>query len=139
MEEIKVGEYVRFDNGIISRVTEVMTAEEYKKQFKQPNRLLSYVRNKYCFDNRSGRWTDATIAKHSPNLIDLIEVGDYVNGKEIEQIVNMDITGYGIEERILFYDLEFPLDREIRCFHNYDIKSIVTHEQFAQIEYKVEE
>lgn len=129
MEEIKVGEYVRFDNGIISRVTEVMTAEEYKKQFKQPNRLLSYVRNKYCFDNRSGRWTDATIAKHSSNLIDLIEVGDYVNGIKVTGIM----CGY------IYLDREDIKTRLVKTLADYQIKSIVTHEQFAQIEYKVEE
>jgi len=71
---IEVGEYVRFKSGKISKVTEVRYAEDYKKQFKKPNRLLNYIKDKYWVDNQCGSWTDMTIVKHSKNIIDLIEV-----------------------------------------------------------------
>ena len=64
--------------------------------------------------------------KHSKNIIDLIEVGDYVNGYKVENVsvetneVLLDHNGFGW-----------------RTLKNGD--KIVTHEQFASMEYKVEE
>lgn len=72
--EIKVGEYVRFKNGLISKVIECRYAEDYKKQFEPNNRLLCYEKNKYWLDNKCGCVTDINIIKHSKNIIDLIEV-----------------------------------------------------------------
>lgn len=66
------------------------------------------------------------IVKHSKNIIDLVEVGDYVNGHRVEQVsietneVLLDHNGFGW--RTLKYG-----------------DKIVTHEQFESIEYKVEE
>lgn len=67
------------------------------------------------------------VIKSSPNIIDLIQVGDYVNGREVREV----------------YDLGFG---KCFCFKNeygrhydktYKIKSILTKEQFESIEYKV--
>ena len=61
----------------------------------------------------------------SPNIIDLIEVGDYVNGEKVCAIGENSGDVY-------IRDLkEFILAK--------DIKSIVTHEQFSQMEYRIEE
>ncbi len=58
--------------------------------------------------------------KHSKNIIDLIEVGDYVNGEYVSKICKNYITvgriTYGIK------DLK-------------GIKSIVTREQYKSLEY----
>ena len=56
------------------------------------------------------------IIKSSPNIIDLIEVGDYVNGKPLD------------EGEFKFY----------KTYPEY-IKSIVTKEQFKQMKYRVED
>ena len=53
---------------------------------------------------------------HSFNLIDLIEVNDYVNGERIKMHSESEM-------------LKIPKK----------IKSIVTHEQFSSLEYKVED
>ena len=85
------------------------------------------------------------IIKSSPNIIDLIEVGDYVNGYLIDYI--------DTERRFLrserpyreksswYKDLEEKGKDYNMCLHfkNEDIKSIVTKEQFSQMEYKVVE
>jgi hypothetical protein len=78
------------------------------------------------------------IEKSSPNIIDLIEVGDYVNG--------MKITNKYIDEETSNVELEFnsgssylypkSWNYEARS-EEYKIKSIVTKEQFSQMEYKV--
>lgn len=65
------------------------------------------------------------IIKSSPNIIDLIEVGDYVNGEKIAYITNDNklITEGG-------YDI----------FSKYkDIGNVVTKEMFESMEYKVGE
>ena len=73
------------------------------------------------------------------NLIDLIEVGDYVNG-ELVIAKDSDNRLYVPE------DLGQPYDREFSngCFEytlldkNFEIKSIVTKEQFNSVKYEVE-
>lgn len=64
----------------------------------------------------------------SPNIIDLIQVGDYVNGDWINEI--KDGRPYHEDYNDSYYS--WYLDEE-------DIKSIVTHEQFSQMEYKIGE
>ncbi len=132
---IEVGEWIRKKSGTINKITKIVPFYENEK--------LIYDRGTGYLDNKQSGYIvwqlEDYITKHSKNIIDLIEVGDYVNGKEIEEIVNMDITGHGIIERILFYDLDFPIDRDLRCFHDYNIKSIVTKEQFANMEYRLED
>lgn len=62
----------------------------------------------------------------SHNIIDLIEVGDYVNRKHVNRI-----------EKNYIVVNEIWTGREI--LKNENIKSIVTKEQFESISYKVEE
>ena len=64
--------------------------------------------------------------KHSDNIIDLIEVGDYVNGNEIYKI-SFDSLGLILETTTYFK------------LREKDIKSIVTKEQFESMSYKVSE
>lgn len=59
----------------------------------------------------------------SENIIDILEVGDYVNGIEVLGLIDSQI------QKLLLTDNG--------CISNGDIKSIVTKEQFSQIEYKV--
>lgn len=67
------------------------------------------------------------IIKSSPNIIDLIEVGDYVNGSYIYSVVEENKnTG---QPRVLFTEEDGVLG-------DGDIKSIVTKEQFKDMEYR---
>lgn len=76
------------------------------------------------------------ILKHSKNIIDLIEVGDYVNGYEVVGIMEKLQTGEIYLQLTLDYtDLE--TGGNMIC--NKDIKSIVTKEMFSSVEYKVGE
>ena len=106
MEEIKVGDYVRTKQGHIFKAKSV-----YEDMIW------------YC----DLSWIPAeNIIKHSPNIIDLIEVGDYVNGKLVKSIPLtkcVDSCRKGIW-------------RIANCT-NEDIKTIVTKEQFAEMEYEV--
>lgn len=64
------------------------------------------------------------IIKHSKNIIDLIEVGDYVNGNRMD-IVERDENGH-------VYYLQ---NCELPSVNKNEIKSIATKEQFASVEY----
>ena len=79
------------------------------------------------------------IASH--NLIDLIEVGDYVNGYKIEEVNNNLNEHKGIcncLDTYLWCVNELDKFEEIEIFEN-DIKSVVTKEQFNSMKYEVGE
>lgn len=64
--EIEIGECVRTKEGIIDKV----------------DRVVGMIENTVHLENSI--WIDINdIVKHSKNIIDLIEVGDYVNGMEV--------------------------------------------------------
>ena len=117
MEEIKVGEYVKLRDGEITRIDKVED-NTFKCKFHKINCEL-YI---------------DFIVKHSPNLIDLIEEGDYVNGYKVLDVVENMKTGE--------LHLEMPMDYtnpELGdcTIYNKDIKNIVTKEQFEKIKYIV--
>lgn len=68
------------------------------------------------------------IVKHSKNVIDLIEVGDYVNKRKIERV-----NDYGEYKRADF-NLDFD---DYDAVYNESIKTIVTKQQFESIKYKI--
>ena len=107
--EIKVGEYVRTRAGHFYKVTKI-----------DENGLI-YWNKIQC--GWSMEQLKDIVVKHSKNIIDLIEPGDYVNGLRVEYITNEAIFTSGLAHGILFED----------------IRTIVTKEQIASIEYKVEE
>lgn len=116
MEEIKVGEYVRTDNGEIHKVEDI---EDLRIHIKTEKIMFRSWVDDYYGTHKEDRF----IVKHSPNIIDLIEEGDYVNGYEVNDIGENYI-------HCADYEIEF---------NEKEIKSIVTKEQFAQAEYKIKE
>ena len=73
------------------------------------------------------------IKKSSPNIIDLIEIGDYVNGIKIETKYYSNVN----QEWIVAEDCG---DDYYDCkFTNENIKTVVTKEQMKQMEYKINE
>ena len=71
------------------------------------------------------------VKKVSKNIIDILEVGDYVNGYPVIEIPYM-------EENKIVYKLYYK-NNFLLCTENHKIKSIVTKEQFEQMQYKVSE
>lgn len=124
MKEIEVEEYIRTKAGTIDKIIKIYTED---------TDLKNVVRGE------NGSYWKEKILKHSHNIIDLIEVGDYVNGKKIDAILDGGFKNEGVAERVLCFEIDFPIEKGLRAYHNYDIKSIVTHEQFKQAEYRVEE
>ena len=110
---IEVGEYVRTKDGIIAKVTDVLN--EYcidcdDDVFDLENAPMMEIPWEYIEDY---------IVKHSKDLIDLIEIGDYANGYKV--IAKTD-DGY-IE--ILTEDIE-----QGELLEEQDIKTILTKELY---------
>ena len=116
-EEIQVGEYVRTNDGLIFKVVKI-NGEAIYRFYKDKNNFS------YCLQE--------DIVKHSFNLIDLIEVGDYVNGEKTIQISKT----YGLlYTNITFYNEDEELVH--KYYQEKDIDTIVTKEQFKSMEYEV--
>ena len=113
MEEIKAGEYVRTNRGNIDKVI-----IDYNGRCNNSNCNRKHISCKYDYYN------EEDITKHSFNIIDLIEVGDYVNGERI-----LDITGDYIHTN------ETDHNRFYLAKH---IKTILTKEQYQANYYIVE-
>ena len=107
---LQVGDYVRTKEGYICKILEIH--EEYDDEYLDWN------------DIGSASIRKSHIIKSSPNIIDLIEVGDYVDKLRVVDKYENYIVVETFDERIVMHKED-------------TIKSIVTKEQFEQMEYKV--
>lgn len=82
-----------------------------------------------------GEYTKENVIKASYNIIDLIEVGDYVNGKKI---VDVGCLTNGPREGTKVIDY-YITPSAVSYLENEDIKSVVTKEQFENMEYRIGE
>lgn len=115
---MKYGNYVRTKLGEIAKIVDTNMYD-----------------NTIYKDMQGARYYLEDIVKHSKNIIDLIEIGDYVNGKEVKHIVMFE--GFPDYPKLIFTDKKYLIPGE--AIENKDIKTIITKEQMASIEYKVEE
>lgn len=113
MEEIKVNDFVRLKNG---RIVKVKDADKEKIYFDSDIYFLNGI-PVFEIENIFSDF----IVKHSENIIDLIEVGDYVNG---EKALNVDWGGIRVK------DYEYIQPEEI--------ETVLTKEMMKSISYKVE-
>lgn len=112
MKELKVEMYVRTKEGKIfdCYVSEQMGKPIYYPKSSKTNGYIDYEE----------------VYKKSKCIVDLIEVGDYVNGVEVEEIN---------DKEIMLVDTHLWIDKAVA---NRLIESIVTKEQFEDIKYEVE-
>lgn len=81
-------------------------------------------------------WLLNNNVKHSKNIIDLIEVGDYVNGQEVVTVYGYDEDGNDRDDKgIIEVDDDYAYGVYLE---DINIVSIVTKEQFASMEYRLE-
>jgi hypothetical protein len=116
--EIEVGEYVRTIDGYIRKVEQVNRKGSY-------DGLCHGAYNVDIPYKYSQGISAKKIKSHSPNIIDLIEEGDYVNGEPVEK------TETGLD-----WGREITTTTEYLT-NNEDIQSIITKEQIKQIEYRI--
>ena len=114
-KDIQVGEYVRTISGNIDKV----------------DALYGMIENTVHLENH--KWQSIkNIVKHSPNLIELVECGDYVNGHKVVNEI------YGEDDNNLYFEIEGGFNKA-QYIGEKDIKNVVTREQFNSVMYKVKE
>lgn len=139
MNKLNIGDYVRTNKGEIGKL------KELKLNYTKGKRLVTYYKyreveeNYIMFDNKNItqrsvdgscyyltddelKLVEESIVKSSPNIIDLIEVGDYINGMPVLHKENNEL----VCDLLLKYKEE-------------NIQNVVTKESFENISYKVGE
>ena len=115
---IEIGEYVRTKKGEIMKVTSIPVEVDGK---------ITYQTDKGWVE------LECDIVKHSENIIDLIEEGDFVNKELVYQCNNKEKTKYLQPNDVdgSVYYLEDFIKRE-------GLSKILTHEQYEQNCYRLE-
>lgn len=132
--KLEVGTYVRTKYGQILKVINIRECEVEGNEYYF-DEILNRNGEKEYDDNVLYEGELNKIPKSSFDIIDLVQVGDYVNDLKIT-LINEPSLGNDYK-RVLYAE-----DRSgylIESFDNDDIKSIVTREQFEAMSYKVGE
>lgn len=136
--ELEVGMYVRTKDGTIGKIIAIDLAKP--RQEKYPNHPSKrWWRDKILISCYKGWITTQNIIKASYNIIDLIKVGDYVNGEKVLETnckweYMDDDSDTGVNE--VYDGLEL---QKGRIYFEYEIETVVTKEQMEQMAYKVVE
>lgn len=75
---IEIEEYIRNKEGFIGKVQKIIPPDE---------KMVDYY---YCCESTMASSYGNEIVKHNKNVIELIQVGDYINGMLIEEIEKID-------------------------------------------------
>lgn len=114
-DKIEVNEYVRTKDG---KIDKVINSNFYMSIYVECEKGLCLIES---------------IVKHSKQLIDLIECGDYVNGRKVKHIGMFE--GFPDYPKLIFVD-ETHLIPSDTC-ENDEIKTILTKELYEANCYKV--
>lgn len=121
-KELNIGDYVRTDTGIIEKIEKIYKQNETTDTHIQLNRMAT-GKSVFILDKGNDLSNSkGEVIKSSPNIIDLIQVGDYVNSMPVLHKENDEL----ICGLLLRYKEE-------------NIENIVTKEQFEAMKYKIGE
>lgn len=121
--KLEVGMYVRYKPLLSSKYVKINKIKEIEEK---ENCLHIWLEDKDLI-------TEKYLIKASYNIIDILEEGDYVNGKKVIDTFTDYIFDYSEEFKVIRFS-ETDILHDVK-----HIKSIVTHEQMEQISYKVDE
>ena len=121
---MKVGDYVRTKDGLIRKIVEI-------------DKLI-YIDKDYISDEPEyhNSLIEEDVIKTSPNIIDLIEVGDFITYKQGNIYWNIPERVSGRYNR---QNEQTNLIANGTPLEHLEILTIVTKEQFESMEYKVGE
>lgn len=127
---IEVGEYIRTHTGKIAKAN-IINNVRYTNWSARARGKIELAGTKRILIN--GKYELEDILKHSKNIIDLIEIGDYVNGYRVLE-----------KTKIKNNEMQICILKDNNCsnwrtVNDKTLKSIVTKEQFASMEYRAEE
>lgn len=120
--KLEAGQFVRTKDGIIAKVDYIdgNTIFFDKDLYRTYGDSIDFLEK----DNLE------RIVKASYNIIDILEIGDYVNGRKVYQV------GYNFQDDFVLKMSKSNYDDFI---YPNEIETIVTHDQMEQMEYKVGE
>lgn len=125
---MKVGDYVRTIYGI-KKITDIICGQDIR--FDNTDGFDEDLLKYHDYDGiskNSHTWEEIVIGEPKEKIIELIEVGDYVNGARVTNIMFEN----GVRKGVF-------VEAIACCYEKEEIKSIVTKEQFSSMEYKVNE
>ena len=121
-DKIEVREYVRTKDGIIAQIKNI----DYEAEIYRFDRTIYIndfgMKNDVLYNNEMFK---KVVVKHSKQLKDLIESGDFVNGYQVY-----------LEEGELAYELSEHMP-PYEFIKNIKIETVLTHQQFEANCYKV--
>ena len=122
--ELEVGMYITTKNGIIRKW------DKYDRLIKKWEERYNFKDNydDLCFE------VEKDIIKASYDIIDLIEVGDYVNGNKV---IRIETSSYPEDKNVKI--IVCCGDDDYYVYYKEEIKTILTKEQFENNCYNVEE
>ena len=131
--KLEIGMYVKTVYGI-KKVISIICGQDVK--FDNTNGFDEDLKKHHDYDGISKNdnyfWKNEVIREPSFNLIDLIEVGDYVNGLYVAE------KFYDYENEV--WEIVLSTTEHIKFYKNQNnIKTILTKEQFENNCYKIGE
>ena len=124
---LEENDYIRTDLGEIAIVTSVAkeTLQDIVGEVEGLDRQIGFCNTE--------PYVRGNIVKHSKNIIDLIEVGDFINGMKIDDIGEIKRFGK-TAQKCLWVNIGDGID-----IIDEEIKDILTKEQHMQNCYKIAE
>ena len=123
-DKIEVNEYIKTKDGKIAQIKSI----DYEAGIYRFDRIIYIndfgMKEDILYNNEMFK---KLIVKHSKQLIDLIECGDFVNGMEILHI----------EDNELYVEWNNEFEEFTGFLENKDIKTILTKESYMANCYKV--
>lgn len=118
--KLEVGQFVRTKDGIIAKVDYIDNDTIFfdKELYRTYSDSIDFLEK----DNLE------RIAKASYNIIEILEEGDYVNGRKVVDIF------YDANDNVMNICVLGSI-----VYDSNEIKSVITHEQMEQMAYKVGE
>ena len=122
-DKIEVNEYVRTKDGRIAQIKSI----DYEAEIYRFDRII-YINNFSMKEDvlYNNEMFKKVILKHSKQLIDLIECGDFVNRMEILHI----------DDNKLYVEWDNEFEEFTGFLENKDIKTILTKEEYIANCYK---
>lgn len=142
--KLEVGQFVRTKKGTIFKIVGGnVDMWEIDIEYSYLSKCENEDYDSYAY-NKNNSLFEELVVKASYNIIDILEVGDYVNGCYVSNkraSVNEHLGGHSKEIGIIKCNAYFNQgnynDCKFEWIEEKDIKSIVTKEQFESMKYRI--
>lgn len=121
--EICVNDYIRTNKGYIWKIDKIDKCKICGQKEYIHKEIIGDLHFEHTYHKKD-------IIKHSKNIIDLIEVGDYVNGSKV-----IEVDNYKGAMREVYLEGQNP-EKDCGIYFE-QLETILTKEQYEQNSYKI--